>query len=298
MRSTLAGDVKDALARDLPQAACCRQTLLRALAYYGGQAGHFSTQRPAIARLFHALQPRAGATAIRAVAGTRLYRATQYVAALPPGLAGADHLTARLPPRARRRCCRRAELRGAFLASGSLSLPGKGYHLEFALPNASAANRLRAMLAAEGPRPKEAVRRGRELLYFKDAESVVALLGAIGAHAAVLHLEDVRAVKETKNRIHRLVNVEAANVARAVAAATRQRAAIELVRDAYGLHRLTPALREAAELRLAHPELTLAELAALCRPEASRATLNSRLQTLVRLARRLGAEQASSWGTR
>ncbi|TAM74064.1 DNA-binding protein WhiA [bacterium] len=289
-RSTLSADVKDALAREQPASACCRQTLLRALAFYGAKDGRFRTQRSAVARLFHALQPRERATPIRTVAGTKLYRATLYVADLSPELAEAPAA----PPK--RRCCRRVELRGAFLACGSLSLPGKGYHLELTPPSQEAAARIETLLAAEGLAPKRAQRRGGALLYFKDAEGVVAMLGAIGAHGAVLRIEDVRAVKETKNRIHRLVNVEAANVARAVAAATRQRRAIELLSDAYGLHHLTPALREAAELRLRHPELTLGELAELCRPQVSRATLNGRLQALLRLAHRLQPEQASPEG--
>ena len=56
-------------------------------------------------------------------------------------------------------------------------------------------------------------------MYFKDVDAIVAVLAAIGAFEAVLHLEDVRALKETKNRIHRLVNTEAANVERAAGAA-------------------------------------------------------------------------------
>jgi len=290
MRSTLSADVKDALARDLPRRPCCREALLRGLAYYGASGGAFRTQRAAVARLFHALQPRDRATPVTAQTSKRLYRATVYVAELPE--------QPKRPPKPTRRCCRRVELRAAFLACGSLSLPGKGYHLEFTATHAEAADRIAELLAAEGVRAKRADRRGRPLLYLKEGEGIVAVLGAIGAHGAVLHLEDVRAVKETKNRIHRLVNVEAANVARAVAAATRQRRAIELLRDAHGLQNLTPALREAAELRLNNPELTLGELAALCRPPASRATLNGRLQALMRLAQRYQPEQASHKGTR
>ena len=75
----------------------------------------------------------------------------------------------------------------------------------------------------------------------------------------MLHLEDVRALKETKNRIHRLVNTEAANVERSVGAAALQREAIALVADAYGLRNLSAPLREVAELVYAHPTETLAE---------------------------------------
>ncbi|TAM59251.1 DNA-binding protein WhiA [bacterium] len=294
MRSTLSADVKDALAREVPQRPCCLQTLLHGLAYYGAPAGTFRTQRPAVARLFHALlaRGRTGPTPITTHSSKRLYHATVYAAEVPAQLRA--HTAAPLT----RRCCRRMELRAAFLTCGSLALPGKGYHLEFTPPSEAAAARIERLLAAEGIAPKRGRRRGGALLYVKEADGVVGVLGAIGAHGAVLRIEEIRAVKETKNRIHRLVNVEAANVVRAVAAASRQRRAIELLRDAYGLQHLTPALREAAEARLRHPELTLGELAALCRPPVSRATLNGRLQSLLRLAHRLQAEQASPEGTR
>lgn len=275
------------MARERPRKTCCRQTLLAALARYGGREGRFRTQRSAVVRLFHALQPHGRAAAITTVSGTRLHRATTYLAEIPPELRDARSA------KPRRRCCRRSELRAAFLACGSLPLPTMGYHLELVPPDEAAAQRIVELLVPEGLAPKRTTRRGAPLLYFKDAECVVGVLAAIGAHEAVLRLEDVRAVKETKNRIHRLVNVEAANVARAVAAASRQRHAIELLRDAYGLHRLSPPLREAAELRLRHPELTLGELAARCRPPANRQTLNGRLQALIRLAKTLQPEQAS-----
>jgi len=85
------------------------------------------------------------------------------------------------------------------------------------------------------------------------------VLTMIGAFSAVLHWEDVRALRETKNRIHRLVNTEAANLERAASAAATQRQTIEYLASAYGLPQLSPPLREIAELRLAHPGESLAE---------------------------------------
>ena len=118
-------------------------------------------------------------------------------------------------------------------------------------------------------------------------DAIVVVLSAIGAHGAVLRLEDVRALKETKNRIHRLVNTETANVVRAASAAAAQRDAIAYLADAYGLRNLSPALREAAQLRLAHPEETLAELGRRASPPVGKATINGRIVALMRLVRRL-----------
>ena len=141
------------------------------------------------------------------------------------------------------------EIRSAFLAWGSLAAGAHGYHLEFVLPDPDLAARLVWMLRSTGRAPKHTRRKRREVLYYKDFEAIVDVLTIMGAFAAVLHLEDVRALRETKNRIHRLVNTEAANLERAAAAAAAQRRIIEYVENAFGLSELSPPLREIAELR-------------------------------------------------
>jgi DNA-binding transcriptional regulator WhiA len=278
--SSLSADAKDALARTPVTSDHCRAALRAGLARFGvdARSGAFRTQRPAIARLAWSLLDDRKARPIRKVAGTRLQRVPTYeIAAFPP-------------PPARRlagRCDRRMELRAAFLACGSLASPARGYHLEFVPPDDAARERLLALFHAEGMQPKSAARAGRRIVYLKGVDAITEVLAAIGASHAVFALEDLRALKETKNRIHRLVNTEAANVDRAMSAAAAQREAIALVADAYGLGHLTPPLREIAELRLAHPTETLAELGRRCRPPAGKSTVNSRLSTLVRLASRL-----------
>jgi DNA-binding protein WhiA len=160
----------------------------------------------------------------------------------------------------------------------------RGYHLEFVPPTAEGAERLSALFRSEGITPKTVTRKGRAVLYLKDIDAIASALGTIGAFGAVLHLEDVRALKETKNRIHRLVNTEAANVERAANAAAAQREAIFYLADAYGLANLRPALREIAELRLANPTETLAELGRRAHPPIGKSTVNNRLLALSRLA--------------
>jgi DNA-binding protein WhiA len=280
-RSTLSGDAKDALARDVPTAEHCRAALRAGLAFYGAASGAatFRTQRPAIARLFWSLLEERDRQPIRKVQSARLGRTPVYEIDV--------HLMHQVPRRPAVRCDRRMELRAAFLACGSLAEPARGYHLEFVPPSHDAALRLTSLLRADGHEPGSAVRKERDLVYFKDVDAIVAVLSAIGAYAAVLHLEDVRAIKETKNRIHRLVNTEAANVDRAVTAAAAQRDSIAFIADAYGLRSLAPPLREVAELRLRYPTETLAELGTRCRPPVKKSTVNSRIAALLRLARRL-----------
>lgn len=283
MRSQLSTDTKDALARAVPAEPGVRAALRVGLVLYGA-APHgpelvFRTRRASVARLARTLFEERGA-GVRRGRDARLEKETTFEIDLGPP---PDDL----PPRPRRRDEQRAELRAAFLCCGSLSAPGSGYHLEFVPPNGVLAVRIERLMRAEGVVPRAMQRKGRSVLYLKGLDAIVTVLSAIGAHGAVLHLEDVRAVKETKNRIHRLVNTEAANVVRAAGAAAAQRDAIAYLADAYGLRNLSPALREAAQLRLAHPDETLAELGRRAVPSVGKATINGRIAALLRLVKRL-----------
>ena len=281
IRSTLSGDAKDALARDLPAEPHCRAALRAGLWFFGGTSADgawvFRTRRAAIARLARTLAGEREAN-VRRSSEPRLYRSTMYDLDVAP---------AATPAWPRAKCDRRMELRAAFLACGSLATPQNGYHLEFVANGVPAAERIARLIRAEGVEPHTMTRKGRAVVYLKGLDAIVTVLSAIGAHGAVLRLEDVRAVKETKNRIHRLVNTEAANVVRAAGAGAAQRDAIAFLADAYGLRNLSPALREAAQLRLAHPDETLAELGRRASPPVGKATINGRIVTLMRLVGRL-----------
>lgn len=282
--SALSADAKDALTRALPKDAAARATLRAGLAYFGAVATPngwaFRTRRPAIARLFRTLLDDRTSAPVRRTPEPRLYRTTTYDIDI-------DDALAEPPPKPRTKAERRMELRAAFLCSASLANPQHGYHLEFTCTDPERAVRIVGLLASERIAAKTTVRKARRVVYLKGLDVIVAMLSAIGAFGAVLHLEDIRAMKETKNRIHRLVNTEAANVVRAADAAAAQRDAIAYLADAYGLRNLTPALREAAHLRLAHPAETLAELGARANPPVSKATINGRIVALLRLVRKL-----------
>jgi hypothetical protein len=290
MSSSFSADTKDALAREVPDAPHCREALLTALALYGRDARGeaFVTHRNTVARLFRVLRQaqddkgrvRDDTGRIEKVEGTRLFRAPSYRIALPERLRG-------WPKKPMHKCDRVMEARGALLASGSISAGAKGYHLEFVLPDSEHAERLSWTLRAVAHEPKRVIRKGRYVLYYKDFDAIADVLAVIGAHGAVLQLEDVRALKETKNRIHRLVNTEAANLERTAAAAAAARQTIEFLASAYGLQHLSPALREIAELRVEYPDESLAELGQRCNPPIGKPTANSRLGALTRLARRL-----------
>jgi hypothetical protein len=280
--STLSGDTKDALASETVEAAHCRAALADGLFFYGAppaQPNAFRTQRAAVARLAWSLLDDRKERPIVKVPGTRLLRLPTYE------IDGTGRPQA--PHKRTARCDRRMELRAAFLACGSLASPARGYHLEFVPPSEQARDRLVSLIKSEGIAAKIGTRGGRPLVYLKNIDAITDVLAAIGASSAVFALEDSRALKETKNRIRRLVNTEAANVDRATSAAATATEAIAFLADAHGLGTLTRPLREAAELRLNYPDETLAELGRRCTPPVSKSTMNGRIAALLRLARSL-----------
>jgi DNA-binding transcriptional regulator WhiA len=289
--AALSADTKDALARSVPKPGHCRAALRAGLAYFGAAATQhgwaFRTRRAAVARLFRTLLDDRNTGPVRRWPEPRLFRSTTYEIDI-------DDTLAEPPPKPRARCDRRMELRAAFLACGSLATPQHGYHLEFVCADRERAARIDRLLASESIVGKHITRKGRAVTYLKGLDAIVAMLSAIGAFGAVLHLEDVRAMKETKNRIHRIVNTEAANLVRAAGAGAAQREAIAFLADAYGLRNLSPVLRESAQLRLAHPDETLAELGRRCNPPVGKATLNGRIAALMRLVARLRGPAAAS----
>jgi len=181
-------------------------------------------------------------------------------------------------------CCRRAFLRGAFLAGGSLSNPEKEYHLEFVARDPRFGAALCALLAKFELGAKMVRRKAAVVVYLKEAEHIATLLNLIGAHGALLSLENVRIRKELRNNVNRVVNCDSANLGKTVDAASRQIEAIERIRDRAGFDRLPPVLRQVAEARLEHREASLQELGELLDPPVGKSGVNHRLRRLIAYA--------------
>lgn len=186
-----------------------------------------------------------------------------------------------------RACCRRAYLRGAFLASGSLNSPERNYHLEVITPCDAYARSVVQALAAFGLPARSFQRKNNQVVYIKEGEKISEFLRIIAAHGGLLSFENVRVVKGVRNKINRLVNCETANLTKTALAAHAQLANIRLLTSVVGLGNLPPSLREIANLRLRYPEATLQELAALADPALTKSTVNHRLRRLNALAGRI-----------
>jgi DNA-binding protein WhiA len=161
----------------------------------------------------------------------------------------------------RRECCRRTYLRGLFLSGGSVSAGPSGYLLELRPPRGEA-TRARTVLEREGFAPHRRVRRGRQVLMLRAADEIASFLRHAGAGETLLRFETRRVSREMRGRTNASVNADAANLARAVAAARGQTLAVRALARSGRLARLPSEVREAAAARLRAPEATLAELAA------------------------------------
>ncbi|GGJ05769.1 putative sporulation transcription regulator WhiA [Alicyclobacillus cellulosilyticus] len=194
-----------------------------------------------------------------------------------------------LPDRlVRKACCRRAFLRGAFLAAGSVNDPGgHSYHLEITCATQAQADALIRMMNTFDLQPRLIQRKRGYVVYLKEGERIVDFMRVIGAHQALLKFEDVRILKGMRNQVNRLVNCETANLNKTILAAVRQLEVIKFIDETIGLGQLPPHLREVAEMRLRHPEVNLQELSARMPHKVSKSGLNHRLRKLEEIARSL-----------
>ena len=179
-----------------------------------------------------------------------------------------------------RRCCRAAYLRGAFVAAGSVSAPRAAGHLEIRAPEPEGAELVRRVARADGLALHVGVRRGHVVAYAKSKQTIRELLAHMGAHDAVLSVDEAEVISRTRERANRATNCDEANLARQGSAARAQTEAIA----ALDIDTLGAGLRQVAELRVAHPDLSLAELGRLARPQLSKSTVAGRMRLLVSAA--------------
>lgn len=192
------------------------------------------------------------------------------------------------------KCRRRAFLRGAFMGGGSVSDPSKGYHLEFVVRSERLACELCDALNGYDLNAKVVLRKGSNVVYLKESEKITDFLTLIGAHGALLDLENVRIYKDFRNHLNRQVNCETANIFKTVSAATRQIENIQYLIAHEGFKTLSPALRETAEVRINHPDATLSELGELLSEPIGKSGVNHRLRRLETIALELKSEKGDA----
>lgn len=180
--------------------------------------------------------------------------------------------------------CKAAFLKSAFLITGSMANPDREYSLTIESAGEEMASFLMELISSAGIRTAMSPRRNRFVTYVKNAEGISALLAMIGAHSAVLNLENIRIVKDLRNGANRQLNCDNNNIERTVASAKGQMEAIRFLSEKVGMDKLPDWAREIASVRYENPEASLTELGELCDPPIGKSGVNNRLRRLVQMA--------------
>ncbi len=303
MAMTLA--VKDELSRVSVTKPCCRRAEMASLLRFGGGIHIVNSRVVVEAELDTGNVARRLRTEISEVFG----HASEIYVLAPGGLRKASRYIVRvvkdgealarqtglldvrgrpvrgLPPQvvSSAACCSASAWRGAFLAHGSLTEPGRSSSLEISCPGPEAALALVGAARRLGVTSKAREVRGIDRVVVRDGDSIGALLTQVGAHSSLLAWEERRMRREVRATANRLANFDDANLRRsvraAVAASARVERAIEILSDDAPEHLLA-----AGRLRLDHRQASLEELGSLAEPQLTKDAIAGRIRRLLALA--------------
>lgn len=190
----------------------------------------------------------------------------------------------------RKICTKRAYIRGAFLAAGTMSDPNKSYQFEIVSHNNEQAVFLRDMMLTFDINPKIVRRKNCFVVYLKEGSDIVEILNVMKAHIALMDLENVRIMKEMRGSVNRKVNCETANITKMVNASVKQIEDIEYIQKTIGLSKLPEALSEMALVRLEYPDMPLKELGNYLSTPIGKSGVNHRLRRISEIAQKLKEE--------
>ena len=188
----------------------------------------------------------------------------------------------------RKKCCKRAYMRGMFMGTGTISDPEKSYHLEFVCESRTLANDLKKMINSFVDLSVKVVqRRNRWVVYMKNSQYISDMLALMGAHAQMLAFENVRVQKSVYNQTTRIMNCDNANTDRTLDASEKQIRAIRILEETGQLSVLTDKLRELARLRVENPEASLTQLGEMMEPKLGKSGVNNRMKRILSMAEKV-----------
>ena len=180
--------------------------------------------------------------------------------------------------------------RGAFLAHGSLTDPGRSAALEVTCPGNETAMALVGAAGRLQVQAKAREVRGVHRVVIRDGEAISEMLGHMGARRSVRNWEELRQRREVRANTNRLVNFDDANLRRsaqaAVAACARVERALEILGPTIPEH-----LRYAGQLRLDHRDASLDELGHFADPPMTKDAVAGRIRRLLALADKRASEE-------
>lgn len=311
---SFSSDCKEELCRLPLEKSCCRLSELSALYMTLGSLNllgrgqisvQFSVESPAIARrIFILLQRELHLTAqIHYVTHSRFGGVRSCILTLGPqqspvlltrfSMMDLDHhgqaALRSTTPKAnlQRMCCNRAFLRGAMLGCGTLTKPKRGYRLELTASEEGLRAALFKAVQRFGLSLKQSRRKGQTVLYQTKGEEVITFLTVVGAHRAVMALEDLRVQREVLGDINRAMNCDTANLQKLMNASDRQIEQIVRLISHQRFGSLSPALQEIAKMRVQAPDASLAELGQMLDPPLGKSGVNHRMRRLMDVAENL-----------
>ena len=184
-------------------------------------------------------------------------------------------------------CCKRAFIRGAFMAAGSISDPNKSYHFEIKCGNEKKAEQLINLLNNFNIDAKVVARKGSFVVYIKEGEGIVDVLNVMEAPVSLMKMENIRILKGMSNYYNRQVNCETANIKKTVTTACRQIEDINYIIRKKGISYLPEKLQDIAMIRIENPDVSLQELGQMLNPPLGKSGVNHRLRKICRIAQEL-----------
>jgi DNA-binding protein WhiA len=306
---SFSSQVKQELLRELPEKHCCQLAELSALTQTsaslqlrgGGRVRVvYETENPALAkRIFLLLKRRMEITPQlefnrhKRLGGRRLSILTvpeaesrRLLIALRMIQESEAGMVYKGVPRAAmtRRCCRASFVRGAFLGAGSLIAPDREYHLEF-VSSGARAETLMKMLEKSGIESRVTKRRDTDVVYVRRGDDVASCLALMGAHSAMMEMENIRISRDARNQANRARNCDEANLKKQLSSGAQQAQAIAAFAAAGGLEKLPEDLQEIGRLRTLHPEASLTELGQMLEAPVGKSGANHRMRRLMEMIR-------------
>ncbi|MDD3898920.1 MAG: DNA-binding protein WhiA [Syntrophomonadaceae bacterium] len=301
-------DVRNELARVMPEKECCRKAELSALLASGaivigsGEDGcnlRVRVENAATARKIfkmlkesYSLQSTVRIGNRRRFGKTKIYEVSTHFSADNLSILQELHLiednnnskSQPSPHFTRKTCCKRSYLRGIFLSRGFVNRPENDYHLEIVFNDEKLATHVQKLLARFNIEARIFGRKSSLVLYVKESEKIGDFLRVVGANRALLEFENVRIIKSMRNTINRQVNCETANLAKTIDASVRQIDLINRAMEKKGWKNLPPQLKELALIRVDYPDYTLKELGQLIDPPLSKPGVAYRMRRLEKMA--------------
>ena len=292
---SFSSDIKTTVSTVNIKRQCCKESVLYGMLYslneFKGSPLNFSTDNGSVASLFTAMTKSVFGAKITFTVGERLSRmkeAQNFYRLDYPGLEIMTQINEKFSSEQivneelfKCEACAGAFMRGLFLASGSVTDPSRGYHLEFSVSNDKKCFALMEYLNQNSVPARRTVRRGVPSLYIKESESIEDFMTFIGAAQASLSIMNAKIMRDIRNNVNRRMNCDSANLYKTTGAATHQIHAIKHLMDTGRFDFMPDQLKETAKIRLENPQASLEELASLHEGNISKSGVSHRLAKIV-----------------